>query len=85
MVCLSHDACISFGSAAMSVPSTSVSVWSMSLSRASRPSGFSSVPSSEMIAFSRSASKTVAASDSEPKAAREQPSFFWTFSNSLAC
>ena len=33
----------------------------------------------------RLGSKTVAASDSDPNAARAQPSFFCTFPNSLAC
>ena len=58
-----------YGRAAISVPSTSVSVWSMSFSRGSRPSGFSSAPSSAMISFSRSASNTL----SPPTANRARP------------
>ena len=78
------------GRAVTSVASTRVSVPARPLSFSSRDPaslgerGNQSLNSS-MIPTSRSGSKTVAASDSDPNAARAQPSFFCTFCNSLAC
>jgi len=61
---LSTEACMSFGKAAIKVPSTSVNVNSISFKRELQASGLSSSPNSAMISFSRWASKTVADSDS---------------------
>ena len=78
------------GRAAMSVPSTDVNVpaspWSLGSRPAIPPGGAGNCPlSSWMISTSRWGSKIVAASESDPSAARAQPSFFWTFASSLAC
>jgi hypothetical protein len=80
-----NDACISRGKAASNVPSTAASAPGTSFSRGSRPSGFSSAPSSSTISCSRLGSNTATDSDSEPSAAREQPNRFCTLANSLAC
>ena len=78
------------GIAVTSVASTSVSVPGRPFSRSSRaPAPWGDDGSrplnSWMISTSRSGSKIVAASDSDPSAARPQPSLCCTFFSSLAC
>ena len=75
---LSTDAAITRGNALINVASTSVSVLVSvtSFSRASLTIGDNWPPSSWMISINRLESNTVAASDSDPNAAREQPNRF---------